>query len=64
LSAGEGDGVFVRTVQLLAVLVEVLIEVFGFVGRVDEDIGFGDGCASEVVGTESCAVVLCRPVAW
>ena len=61
-SLGKGDGVAVIAVELTAVFVEVLIEVLGLVGRVDEDVGFADGETCVVVGAEARSVVLRGPV--
>ena len=49
-------------VQWCAVVVEVLVEVFGLIWSVDEDIRLGNSYTSEVIGSEFRAIVLRRPV--
>lgn len=52
-----------RAIQPFAVLVEVLVEVAGFLRGVDEDIGLAHRGPRQVVGAEAGAVALGAPVA-
>ena len=52
----EGDGVAIGAVEPRAAYVEVLIEIFRFIRRIDQNVRLGRRCAREIVGAECGSV--------
>jgi hypothetical protein len=59
---GKCHRIAVRAVQPPADRVEVLIEIFCLIRRIDEDVGFRDRSASEIINAEGSFVGNCAPV--
>ncbi|MNO96506.1 hypothetical protein D3C76_881780 [compost metagenome] len=62
LAFGERDAVAVPAVEAQAVLIQVLVEVFGLFLLVHEDVRTRDGGTGEIVGAERCTVAHGAPV--